>query len=70
MTSFTMHVHVDLVGSLPPMSGYTHLLTSVDRFTCWPEVIPLNKTNTETVAQAFLFGWVARFGVPSTLTSD
>ena len=64
------HIHIDLVGPLPPAGGYTHLLTCVDRFTRWPEVIPLPSTNTETVAQAFLFGWVARFGVPSSLTSD
>ena len=64
------HVHVDLVGPLPPVHGYTHLLTCVDRFTRWPEAIPLTNTSTETVAQAFLFGWIARFGVPSSLTSD
>ena len=27
------HVHVDLVGLLPPSQGYTYLLTCVDRFT-------------------------------------
>ena len=64
------HVHVDLVGPLPPAHGYTHLLTCVDRFTRWPEVIPLTDTCTETVAQAFLSGWISRFGVPSSLTSD
>ena len=64
------HVHVDLVGPLPPAHGYTHLLTCVDRFTRWPEAIPLTNISTETVAQAFLFGWIARFGVPSSLTSD
>ena len=42
----------------------------MDRFTRWPEAIPLTNTSTETVAQAFLFGWIARFGVPSSLTSD
>ena len=64
------HVHVDLVGPLPPVHGYTHLLPCVDRFTRWPEVIPLTNTTTETVVQAFLLGWIARFGVPSSLTSD
>ena len=64
------HVHIDIVGPLPPAKGNTHLLTCVDRFTRWPEVIPLSDTSTETVAQAFLLGWIARFGVPTTLTSD
>ena len=26
------HIHVDLVGPLPPSNGFTHLLTVVDRF--------------------------------------
>ena len=64
------HVHVDLVGPLSPAHGYTHLLTCVGRFTRWPEVISLTNTCTETVAQAFLFGWIACFGVPSSLISD
>ena len=64
------HVHVDLVGPLPSVQGHTHLLTCVDRFTRWPEAIPLTSTTTEAVAQAFLSGWVARFGAPSALTSD
>ena len=58
------------VGPLPPTKGYTHLLTCVDRFTRWPEAIPLINTSTETVAHAFLMGWIAWFGVPTTITID
>ena len=50
------HVNVDLVGPLPPSKGFTHLLTVVDRVTCWPEAIPLASTNTKDVADAFLSG--------------
>ena len=33
------HVHVDIVGPLPPSrEGYTHLLTMIDKFTRWPEL--------------------------------
>lgn len=53
------HAHVDLVDPLPPVHGFTHLLTCVDRFTRWPEVILLTDTSTEMVAQAFLLGWIA-----------
>ena len=64
------HIHVDLVGPLPHSAGYNHLLTCVDRFTRWPEAIPLSDTSAASVASAFLHHWVARFGVPATVTSD
>ncbi|XP_023816875.1 uncharacterized protein LOC105357974 [Oryzias latipes] len=64
------HVHVDLVGPLPPSKGFTHLLTMVDRTTRWPEVVPLSSTTSADVVGAFLSAWVARFGLPSDITSD
>ena len=60
----------DLVGPLPISQGFRYLLTVFDRFTRWPEAIPVVDISTETCSGAFLTNWVAIFGVPATLTSD
>ncbi|BHF70469.1 hypothetical protein SprV_0301352000 [Sparganum proliferum] len=64
------HVHLDVLGPLPPSNGYTHLFTCVDRYTPWPEAIPLLNVQTETIVKAFVSRWVAIFGAPSMITTD
>ena len=62
------HIHVDLVGPLPSVRGYTHLFTVMDRSTCWP-VYPIQETSTSACINS-LVEWISCFGVPATVTSD
>jgi hypothetical protein len=55
------HVHVDIVGPLPPLPrGHTHLLSVIDRTSRWPELFPLRDTSARACAD----------GVPETMTTD
>lgn len=64
------HVHIDLVGPLPSSNGNRYLLTMIDRYSRWPEAVPLPNMLAETVAKAFCECWFSRFGVPETITTD
>lgn len=64
------HVHIDLVGPLLDSEGFKYVVTMVDRFTRWPEAIPINDLTAETVANAFYANWIARFGSPKIVTTD
>jgi hypothetical protein len=64
------HVHVDLVGPLPCSAGFSYLLTVLDRTTRWPEAILLTAVSAADCAAGFFHGWVQRWGLPATITSD
>eukprot|EP00096_Caligus_rogercresseyi_P008993 TRINITY_DN296_c0_g2_i1.p1 TRINITY_DN296_c0_g2~~TRINITY_DN296_c0_g2_i1.p1 ORF type:complete len:1084 (+),score=65.75 TRINITY_DN296_c0_g2_i1:228-3479(+) len=64
------HIHVDIVGPLPVSEGFRYLLTIIDRWTRWPEAIPISDISAETCVAAMMHGWVARFGCPETITTD
>ena len=57
------HIHVELVCPLPQSDGKRYTFTTVDRFTRWPEAIPLSDASTELCAQAMVNQWITRFGL-------
>jgi hypothetical protein len=65
------HIHVDLVGPLPvSAAGFTYLFTMIDRSSRWLEAVPLKTMDAAACVDALTSVWIARFGVPTTLTSD
>ncbi len=64
------HLHLDIVGPLPPSNGYNYIVTMIDRGTRWPEAIPTKNITAENIARIVLTHWIARFGAPIRVTTD
>jgi hypothetical protein len=51
-------------------SGFWYCLTAIDRYTRWPEALPLSDITTEAVAKALVSVWVAHIGSPQQITTN
>ena len=64
-------VSLDIVGPLPVMEqGNKYLLTFVDHYTRFCDVIPNARQDTETIAREFVTRIITQFGVPNRLLTD
>ena len=64
------HIHVDIVGLLPPSQGLRYLFTATVCSTCWPEAIPMMDTTTESYVATLIIHWITRFGLPDLISSE
>ena len=63
-------IHMDIVGPLNSSDGFKYILTLIDRFSRWPEAIPIPDIQTKTICTAIFNTWISRFGCPSIITTD
>ncbi|XP_068229032.1 uncharacterized protein [Palaemon carinicauda] len=63
------HVHIDVVGPLPPSGGDRFLLTVINRSTQWIEATPMQDSSTPSCVNILLSSWISWFGVSDDITT-
>jgi hypothetical protein len=51
-------------------SGCRYILVIVDDHSKWLELIPLRRSNVESMAEAILTRWIVTYGIPEEIVSD
>ncbi|XP_068238499.1 uncharacterized protein [Palaemon carinicauda] len=65
-----VHMHVEVVRSLPTSQEHCYLFTIIDRSTCWPEAIPMETATPTSCKSALLPRWIVISGIPDHITSN
>ncbi|UYV74061.1 hypothetical protein LAZ67_11001999, partial [Cordylochernes scorpioides] len=52
------------------LQRFIGLVNFYHRYSKWPEAFPISDKTAISVAKAFFRGWISRFGVPATITTD
>ena len=63
-------VAIDIVGPYDYKQHHYHLLTIIDHFSRYPQVVILKDLSSDTVWNAIYAHWISLFGAPHSLLSD
>ena len=64
-------VCIDILGPLPETSRFNkYVLVAIDRFSRWPELMPIQDMTAQTVADNYFENIICRHGVPRRVLSD